>query len=178
MKRTVSQVENELLVLGCQDGDVEAIEELVARWERPILRHAWRLVGEPDAARDVAQESWLAILRGLRGLDDPTYFRPWAYRIVMRKCADWIRQVQRQREVVEVDQPEAPANSDGADLRRLIRRMPGSSRAVLSLYYVEDLSVAEIAETLSLAEGTVKSRLHTARERLRAAFEGRQKETK
>ena len=171
MQRTAEQVEEELLVIRCQEGDSGAAEALVARWERRLLRHALRLTGEAEAARDVAQESWLAIFRGLRALDDPARFGPWAYRIATRRCADWIRRKSRRRETsAERLEPAADPPSDSPDMRTLIRGLPAPSRAVLSMFYADEMSVAEIAEALGVPEGTVKSRLYTARERLRRAM--------
>ncbi len=103
MKRTARQVEDELLVLARQNGEASAIDQLVVRWQQSILSHAWRLTGDVEAAREVAQESWLAILKGIRTLHDPASFRPSAYRIISRRCADWIRRVRGRSEVGEVE---------------------------------------------------------------------------
>ena len=91
MTRTHEDIQDELLVLQCQEGDGDALKALIARWQPRLARLAWRLTGESEAARDVVQDAWLAIVRGLKRLDDPARFRWWAYRIVTNKCADWIR---------------------------------------------------------------------------------------
>ena len=95
--RTSDDIYDELLVLRLQDGDSAALDELVQRWQPRLLRHAQRLTGLPDAASDVVQAVWVAILRGLNGLGDPACFRRWAYQIVTYKCADWVRERQRDR---------------------------------------------------------------------------------
>ena len=69
---------DELLVLRSQDGDRGALDELVNRWQGRFFRHACRLTANPDSARDAVQEAWIAIVRGLRRLDDPARFGPWA----------------------------------------------------------------------------------------------------
>ena len=81
MSRTHEDIQDELLVLQCQEGDGEAMKLLIARWHPRLGRLAWRLTGERDAAQDIVQEAWLAIVRGLRRVGDPARFRLWAYRV-------------------------------------------------------------------------------------------------
>ena len=179
--RTAEDVHDELLVMGCQDGDGESLVALVNRWQPRLLCHALRLTREQDAARDVVQDAWVAIVRGIRRLDDPACFAPWAYRIVTNKCADWTRQRQRQRAnlvplVVEPAAKEGSAEDaqdDAAALRAAIGQLPQGQQAILSLFYVEELSLRDIAEALSLPVGTVKSRLHYARNHLKEIIERR-----
>lgn len=63
MNRTPEQIRDELLVLRAQDGDRDALTELASRWQERLLRHATRLTGRADAAADVVQESWLAMVK-------------------------------------------------------------------------------------------------------------------
>ena len=93
--RTAEDIHDELLVMGCQDGDGQSLIALVNRWQPRLLCHAMRLTREHEAAMDVVQDAWVAIVRGIRRLDDPACFAPWVYRIVTNKCADWTRQRQR-----------------------------------------------------------------------------------
>ena len=182
MRRTHDDIEDELLMLMCQDGEQEALAVLVSRWQPRLRTFAWRLTGAHDAAQDVVQESWMAIVRGLNGLDDPASFRTWAYRIVRNKAADWIRRRGTQWDVQAklADRP-ARFDADGGDgvidkddSRRLRRAMEGLSieqRAILSLHYLDGMSLKEIGETLGIPEGTVKSRLFHARKQLRGVLE-------
>jgi len=174
MARTTESIEAELLVLAAQDGDASAFERLVRQWDAPLRRYAGRLTGRADAAGDIAQETWLAVARGIRRLDDPARFRAWAFRIAHHKSADWANRQRREREAVAgLPAPgEASAPTDEiALLRREIDALPAESRAVLALHYLEGFSVAEISEVLAIPSGTVKSRLHNARERLRERLE-------
>ena len=119
---------------------------------------------------------------GLGRLDDPARFRPWAYRIVSNKCADWTRRrvVQRsitqnlQREVAST-QANGPDETDSANelarLRDALAKLPEQQRAALSLYYLEGMSVSDVARVLCVARGTVKSQLYNARGRLKKALE-------
>jgi RNA polymerase sigma-70 factor (ECF subfamily) len=177
------QAYEELLVLRCQDGEQQALGELVDRWQGRFVGHACRLMGQPEAARDAVQEAWIAIVRGLGGLDDPARFAPWAYRIVRNKCVDWVRRQGRRRrlgreleesrrreeELALAGGREAPGPDRLIDA---LRALPRDRQALLSLYYQDGFSVREIAGILGIPAGTVKSRLFHARNRLRDALEG------
>jgi RNA polymerase sigma-70 factor (ECF subfamily) len=179
MTRSAEQVYDELLVLRVRDGDEEAFAELFSRWNRRLTAHAFRLTGRADAASDAAQETWLAILRGLDRLDDPARFPGFAHRILTRRCADWTRRVSRQRRALAESRGAASGEggaetaSDLERVREALARIPVPRRVVVTLHYLHELSVAEIAGILRVPAGTVKSRLHDAREQLRSALEGR-----
>ena len=175
------RVFDELLVLRCQDGETNAFEELVGRWQRKLLRHALHLTGDADGANDVVQESWFAIVRGIGRVDDPARFPSWAYRIVTHKAADWIRKRQRRRAVedaledaLEPPRPIVPqdsANDELDALRAALRNLPRDARVVLSLHYLEGLGVRDMARALGIPAGTVKSRLFNARNKLKQVLE-------
>jgi RNA polymerase sigma-70 factor (ECF subfamily) len=177
-RRDVQRIEDELLVLDAQAGDARAQRLLFERWNPRLFRHARRLLGEAEAAREVAQEAWLAIVRGLVRLEDPARFPAWAYRIVTHKAADLIRQ-RRRRPAGMADAGAVPApevepgagHDELAQLRRALRRLSPDHRAVVSLFYLEQLSIHEIAHALAIPAGTVKSRLFHARKQLQAELE-------
>ena len=156
-----------------QLGDAEAFGRLVQRWHSKILRHARYFTRDTEAARDVAQETWMAIVRGIRALDDPARFRAWAFHIVANKARDWIRGEQARRRVIR--RVEAEPASDGATERDAIEQIRAglaelepSQRCLLTWYYLEEMSLGEIAEALDIPLGTAKSRLFYARNALRA----------
>ncbi len=177
------RVIDELLVLRCQRGDIRCFDLLIRRWQRRLWRYARSLTGDDDAAWDVMQETWVAILRRIRKLNDPKWFAAWAYRIVRNKCADRCRRAVRRRKLTDdltrrrEEQRGAPAgsrdNADGAVAEALLR-LPAEKQELLALKYGQDLNVAEIGAVLGIPAGTVKSRLHNAREQLRHILEGDQ----
>ncbi len=179
MPRTPEQIYDELLVLRCQDGESAAFEELVRRWQERLWRYSRRLVDDSEAAWDVVQEAWMAIVRGIGRLDDPARFQPWAYRVVTHKCADWTRRTARRRRLTEEVshqplEPAAPAEAEEdeiARLRRAIAGLPAERRALLTLHYLEGIGIAEIAVVLGIPQGTVKSRLFHARNALKTSLE-------
>ncbi|MHC4562902.1 MAG: RNA polymerase sigma factor [Planctomycetota bacterium] len=177
MRPASQQARDELIVMRCQDGDVDAMDELVARWQQPLWRHACRLVGRADAAWEVVQDSWLGIIRGLGRLDDPKRFRPWAYRIVTYKAADWIRRHKRRKAVHDELSFDPPTDGHWGDeeteaIHAALAKVPAGQRMVLVLHYIDELPVLEIAVVLDIPEGTVKSRLHNGRARLRELLAG------
>lgn len=169
---------DEYLVVAAKAGDRKAFELLARRWERKLVAHAWRISGSVEQARDAAQAGWLEIVRSLRALQDERAFPAWAYRIVTRCCGRLVREAVRQREtlaeLVLEPMPEEPgATSMDADrLRAALRTLPSDQRAAVALFYLEELSVAEVAVALDVPAGTVKTRLMHARRKLRAMLEG------
>jgi len=183
--QTPERALDEYLVSLSQAGSVEALDGLARRWTPRLLRYAARLLGgsgeAAETARDVVQETWVGAIRGLRGLRDPAQFPAWIYGIATRKCADAIRTSMRRRRLdadADTDRPvTSPTSEQQIDLATAIRGLPPIHRAAVHLFYVEDLSVEEIASVLGIPAGTVKSRLHHAREALKrqlgAATHGR-----
>lgn len=175
-------IHDELLLLRCRRGDAGAFAQLVDRWNARLFRHARRLTGEQESAWDVVQETWLAIIKGLSGLDDVRAFATWAFRIVHHKCADRSRKEKRRRRLGKelADRPRdctgarATAQARTGLLEEGIDALPPEQRSAVSLYYLEGLSVGEIAKIESVPEGTVKSRLYHARQSLRAYLEERE----
>lgn len=183
MAQTPDRILDELLVIGCQRGDLNAFEQLVARWHDRLKQHAWHLTGDSDASSEIVQDAWVEIVRTVRRLREPTSFRGWAFRIVSNKSADWIRRASRQRTLNRelarrhddhVNNPES--DERGSDLQSVLQGLPEVSRQILSLKYLDNLSAREIAEALNIPVGTVKSRLFHARERLRQSIERKSNE--
>jgi len=79
--KSSERIIDEMLVLRCQDGDRRAFDELVGRWQERLWRHARVLTGDDDADWDALQETWLAVVNGLKRLNDPAAFPRWAYKI-------------------------------------------------------------------------------------------------
>ncbi len=167
---------DEYLVSLSQAGSSEALDGLARRWTPRLLRYAARVLGGSDsaeAARDVVQETWIGAIRGLRGLRDPAQFPAWIYGIATRKCADAIRANIRRRRLDAQATPESSrpvenlTSEQQIDLTTAIRGLPPIHRAVVHLFYREEMSVEEIASVLGIPAGTIKSRLHHAREALK-----------
>lgn len=164
---------------GARLGRERDLAALVRLCSPRLLAHARRLTDETETARDVVQESWIAIARALPGLRDETAFLAFALRIVTRAAARDLGRRQRRRVAdkgfgdSQPDHVAAPDTAPSApDLQAAIATLPPPQRAALALFYLEGLSVAEVAHALDIPPGTVKSRLMNARARLRAHLEG------
>jgi RNA polymerase sigma-70 factor (ECF subfamily) len=169
-------LQDELLLLQCQQGDVVSFDRLVRRWQQPLMNYAYRLTGDWAVAQDIVQETWLVVIRGLITLKDVARFRAWLFRIASHKCQDHWRRRRTGQQVAEELQKQSDAaavspNVERSDIDAAFRRLPLESRTVLALMYLEDFSIGEIADMLSLPEGTVKSRLFHARQQLRQLLE-------
>lgn len=182
MKRDSERIYDEFLVAAAITGDRPALRRLVTRWQPRLWRHAWRVLGDADRAKDMVQEAWMEILKGLGRLDDVAAFPAWAYRIVTRRCQRAFLVDSRSLLVPEDNEPghllETPDHASGEFAAELsivvdaLGRLPASQRAAMALFYLEQLSVAEIAIATDVPPGTVKTRLMHARRKVRAIVEG------
>jgi RNA polymerase sigma-70 factor (ECF subfamily) len=174
---------SEWLVLRCQQGQRQALKPLLEMWQARYLAYIQQRLGDPDSARDVLQEALLAICRNLYKLQDPASFPRWSFTIVERRCLDQLRRRYRHRQVFadsnsEVEQ-SAPHNPEAAlDSSRLLARLPGELASLLRLYYLEGLSLPEIAGIQNIPRGTVKSRLFYARKKLQKLLEEEDERTR
>jgi RNA polymerase sigma-70 factor (ECF subfamily) len=163
-----SDIEDQLLVMDAQDGDISAMEKLVTRWQKRLWRHAYRLTNDIQAAWDVTQQSWLGIIKGLNRLEDPANFKSWSYRITTNKAADWCKKKNAIHQVAceRLESIESKEKKD-IGIKEMLGKLDVRKRMVVSLYYFEQLSVSEISQVLNIPAGTVKSRLSAARNDLK-----------
>ena len=167
--------DDELLAVRCQLGEPEAFDELVARWHVPLWTYARRITGSDDAAADAVQDAWLRALRGLPRLREPARIRAWLFGIARRVLMDRLRAQYAAPTVVDLDpeeihgalEPAGDAGEQSAALQAGLDRLPVLERETLVLFYLRELSLAEIAAVLGIPEGTVKSRLFRSRKLLR-----------
>jgi RNA polymerase sigma factor (sigma-70 family) len=166
---------DELLAIRCQLGESAAFDDLIARWHGPLWTFVRRLTQDDDAARDVLQDVWVKVLRGITGLRDASKLRGWLFGIARRTLMDRLRDQYATASAVDVDvdvdaiSDDTPVDSFGDldALDRAVERLPIVDREVVTLFYLQELSLTEIAEALKVPVGTVKSRLFRARRLLR-----------
>lgn len=174
---------DELLIYKCRDGDQKAFGLLIKRWNRKLISFAYKFSRDMDSARDIAQESWISIHKGLNRLNDPAKFSTWAFRIVYNKSMDHLRSQQKQSQI-EASSDEIVDNElndhhhhDAATVSELLAKLPVQHKTVLTLFYLEQQSIRDIASILKLPEGTVKSRIFYARELLKRIYKEVKNET-
>ena len=166
--------------------DHAAFAQLVARWEQPIQRLCARMTGDLHRAEDLAQEAFSRVFSRRRDYQPAAKFSTWLWRIAINLCHDELRRRQRRPE-----HPLEPEGDDGADgpavqfpgqvlspaevvekleqaeiVRRALLQLPETYREVVVLRHYEGLKFHEIAEVLGIPEGTVKSRMFEALDRL------------
>jgi RNA polymerase sigma-70 factor (ECF subfamily) len=169
-------------------GDESAFARIVERHQRGLYNLAYRMVHDRELARDLTQDIFIRVHRSLRRYDPVYPFTSWIYRVASNLCIDWIRK--RKVETVSLDAPidigldeslardipdDAPgpaAQVERSERARLLAqslaKLPESHRMVLLLRHQRDLSYEEIALILDAPLGTVKARIHRAREAFRA----------
>jgi len=172
MKDKLLDIENQLLVMEAQDGDAQAMEKLVCRWQKKLWHYIFRLTSDRAATWDITQQCWLEVIKGLKKLNDPACFKAWTYRIATNESIDWLKKKSKDRQI-NLDSTEAGCDQkkDNLEINELIQRLKSDSRVVLSLYYFEKLSIFEISIALNIPQGTVKSRLFKARDELKQLWE-------
>lgn len=171
---------DELLVVRCQLGEPEAFDELVACWHAPLWQYIRRMVGRDGEAQDLLQDLWLRVIRGIPRLRDGARLRGWLFGIARRTLMDRLRREYAAPVAAEVDPGDLTAVTDAVDreaemasLDAALGTLPAVVREILVLFYLRELSLAELADVLDVPIGTVKSRLFRARRLLRAAMQDR-----
>ena len=165
------------LVIRARGGEGSAWESLIRKHQEPIFRLAYLLLGDPDEAEDVAQETFIRTYHNLDRFDEERPLRPWLMRIASNLARNRKRSLARYWRALERaarQQPAVDAGLNPDDVKELwdaIRKLKHSDQQVVYLRYFLEVSEAEMAAILEIAPGTVKSRLHRALARLRIVIE-------
>lgn len=155
----------------------EAFERLMDLCQDKVFRLAVSILRDRSRAEEAAQESFLKLWQALPTYDGRAAPSTWLYAIARNTCLATLRS-ERYRKMQDIDGPtiDAPAAravaGDDAHVRELLERLPDVQRRVISLFYMEQRSVADVANLLGLPEGTIKSHLHRARRELARLMEG------
>lgn len=173
MDRSTDRARDELLALRCRSGDPDAFRELIAAYERPLRYYLLKTLGNEDRAYDVLQELWLHVFRGIRQLVEPAALRVWLYRAAHGLAVDqirrrYVRQAAEQERALVEDVARDPefTQVDAHAIHRALDELEPAQREVLVLFFLEDLSLEDIADVVECPAGTVKSRLHYAKRAL------------
>lgn len=136
-----------------------------------LYRTAMLLLKNEDDVLDAMQDTILVCWEQLPTLRQDRYFRTWLTRILLNKCYDCLRQ--RAHFSGEADLPEIGTETDfdtSMDVGRMMMRLPESDRVILSLFYYDDYTTRQIAQTLGISEGAVRTRLNRSRERFKKLY--------
>ena len=176
MNTTMTADEHQL-IRQCLDGEPDKYAILVDRYKNMAYTIACRMLGDPDAANDVAQESFVAAYSGLKEFKYGSKFSSWLYCIVMNKCRDHLR---ARKDTVPVDEiiemlrgndptPEQAASTrqTGDAVQQALAALPAEYREVIILKHIEGLDYREMADILKESPGALKVRAHRGREMLK-----------
>lgn len=179
--------EDRLLIERARKGDASALHRLVRKHQERAYGYAFRLTRNPEEAGDIVAEAFVRVHNAVRNFKGNSAFTTWLYRIITNCYLDH-RKKERTRQALSLDAPTPGAEDEGTreieddtympdkDVESLqrgvlidkaLRRLPDFQRAMIVMYHMEELSYEEIAESLDLPLGTVKSRLNRARISLR-----------
>ena len=179
------------LVARCKKGQPAAFDELVRRYQDRVYNLSYRMLREREVAEEIAQDVFVSVYQHIEGFQGNSKFSTWLFRVVANHCHNKSKYLRRRKHKMQ-DSIDAPIESEDGDMRRELPDEPGRSpeelavrrkmneaiqeaighldedhRVIVLLRDVEDMSYEEIGEVLGLPEGTVKSRLHRARNELR-----------
>lgn len=157
-------------------GDKSMLPLLVKRWHKIFCEKAYWVLRDKDLAKDVAQESWIIIIKKLPSLKNQDSFKSWALRIIYTKAIDaHKRRTKAIQNLNKIDQTVYSLSDDkeeDATLKRklltAIKKLSKEKQDIIRLFYVEEYSLKEISAFLKIPTGTVKSRLFKAREKLKS----------
>lgn len=162
------------LVRRCREGDRQAFELLVVRYQKPVFNAALRMLHDPQEALDVAQTTFLKAFEHLADYDPSFKFYSWIYRIAVNESLNALGS-RRTFEGLDGEEPDEAPGPDrqaegeetGREIGAALMRISPEQRTVIVLRHFMHLSYADMGHTLELPEKTVKSRLYSARQLLR-----------
>ncbi len=173
------------LITAWRAGDVRALEALACAHQAAIYRLALSILDDPAEADEVTQDILVMLFRGRSPYRGAAAFTTWLYAITVNVCRARLRKRRARARLSQAlqavfrlsgpaEHPETRAEHDERDgaLWQAVNALDEKHRLPVILRYYHELPVAEIARVLGISEGTVHSRLHTARERLRGALKG------
>ena len=162
----------EVLVLELQAGRKAALGELYEGLHVSMRKYAVLRTGDAMVAEDLVQNVWLQVSKSVIRLRDVSLFRSWLYKALRWEIVDWHRK--STKEVVLSSTPEkveCVRINDATFVLPLLARLSGEEREMIELFYLSDVSVREISLIVDVPIGTVKSRLHRGREKLKQHLE-------
>ncbi len=175
------QPDEEAIIRQCLDGDEDSYSVLVDRYKTMVYNVAFRMLGDGDAAKDIAQESFIAAYAGLDRFRFGSKFSSWLYSIVLNKCRDHLRTAKdtvSMDDLAEVmpDKGISPEQTTSAHqssdvLQRALDALPAEYREVLILKHIEDLDYQEIAAITGTGIPALKVRAYRGRDMLRKILE-------
>jgi RNA polymerase sigma-70 factor (ECF subfamily) len=176
--RGTEHLQDEISILAYRAGDFSALCGLISRWQKRIYWYIQTILHDETAAWDVAQEVWVAAISGLGASRPVENFAGWIYCLAHNKAVSHLRKVRRAAEqeadfadtnaVHSAESPDQLSIAEEAELvQSCLQEVPLPHRETLALFYLNDISLAEIARIQKVPPGTIQSRLHYGRKRMK-----------
>lgn len=175
-------MKEEILVVQLKEGSKEAFDELYEKYKNMAIHTAYLITGNREDSEDIAQETFVKVWLHIRELKNNSGFKPWMMRILVRTAYlvgrrhkkelpddEMIKRMENRTDMSSLD--KVIQLEEAEMIAAAVKALPMKLKTVVVLYYYDSFSVKEIAEMLGLMEGTVKSRLHTARKRMQRMME-------
>ncbi len=174
----------ELLVLRCRQGQKNAFEELIRMWEKRLFYYIRRLVFNEQDAWQILQETWVKVLRSIRKLCEPRKLPAWLYSTARNTAITHLRHEYARQSLLENNDkisgevgPDPLLRFDDAEqVHYGLGRLSLPHREILTLFFLQDLSLEEVAAVLDIPVGTVKSRLYYAKKSLKKVLKQKEQE--
>ncbi|MFM7846384.1 MAG: RNA polymerase sigma factor [Planctomycetota bacterium] len=181
----VVENDEELFLRFRDEGDRDAFEQLVHRYERELFSYLRRYLGDAEMAEDAFQAAFTQVYLKRDQFEEGRKFRPWLYAVATNKAIDSQRR-NRRHKAISLDRKQSNSESDvgklvdllvsnvpdpacdadrqeqGEAVRKLINQLPENYRQLIHLIYYQGLKYSEVAEALKVPTGTIKSRMHSA----------------
>lgn len=168
-----------------REGDLGAFNQLVLKYRNRVMGIAARMIGDRAEAEDLAQDVFVKVYHGLKNFQGEALFSTWLYRITANSCLNHRKRRRNRDKLAQgVDDPNQVFSAQSSNphsllenkelrigLEKAIQALPQEQKMVLILRDIEGLSYEEIAESLDIELGTVRSRLHRARIAVKASIE-------
>ncbi|MGE5329422.1 MAG: RNA polymerase sigma factor [Deltaproteobacteria bacterium] len=179
----MSEQSEQILIKRCKDGDLQAFEELISKYETKVFNITFRILGDYTQAEDVSQDIMVKVFRTIKGFKEQSSFYTWLYRITVNECMDMVKKRKRTL-TYSIDSPldtedgeikteiqDSSESVEGTVERNELRRyladamnsLSPEHKTVIVLRDVQGFSYEEIAEIIKCPPGTVKSRINRAR---------------
>ncbi|MEP4890429.1 MAG: sigma-70 family RNA polymerase sigma factor [Aliiglaciecola sp.] len=177
MKRNSETILTEWLVVNIQMGDEKALDQLLRIWYPKLVGYARKLLKDEHLANDATQSALLDMCKKIKSVEDPAAFPKWMFRVLQNKCADSIKHIQKERLKISALEANLVTTSNSVETTESkpeldLSNLDTNSYQLLYLHYFEEFSLAEISHIVGLPVGTLKSRLHGIRQKLKINNKG------
>lgn len=173
----MSKTGDRVLIRKCRNGDRQAMEALIIKYEKPVFNAAFRMLNSPEEAQDVTQTVFLKVIENLDRYDPKFRFFSWIYRIAMNESIDCLKKMHRLSSLDKEPLSDTASAEDAVSameqsdrVQTALTSIKQEYRMVIVLKHFLDCSYVEISQILGIPEKKVKSRLFTGRQLLKEAL--------